>query len=75
VENFYLNPYAALAPAVLILITGLAVGLFGDALARAVNPVLWSQRPSLFAGRFAGHRVKSMRPPGNGVERKPEVGQ
>lgn len=75
VENFYLNPYAALAPAVLILITGLAVGLFGDALARAVNPVLWSQRPSLLAGRFAGLRVKSMRPPGNGVERKPEVGQ
>lgn len=51
VENFYLNPYAALAPALMILVTGLSVGLFGDALARAVNPVLWSNRPSLFRRR------------------------
>ncbi|SKB05470.1 ABC transporter permease [Aeromicrobium choanae] len=52
VKNFYLNPYAALVPAVLILITGLAVNLFGDALARAVNPVLWNERPSLFRSKF-----------------------
>ncbi len=51
VKNFYLNPYAALAPAVLILVTGLSVGLFGDALARAVNPVLWQERPSLLRRR------------------------
>lgn len=51
VENFYLNPYAALAPAVMILVTGLSVGLFGDAVARAVNPVLWDARPSLFRRR------------------------
>lgn len=51
VENFYLNPYAALAPAVMILVTGLSVGLFGDAIARAVNPVLWDNRPSLFRRR------------------------
>lgn len=51
VDNFYLNPYAALAPAVMILITGLSVGLFGDAAARAVNPVLWDNRPSLFRRR------------------------
>ncbi|MBA4608011.1 MULTISPECIES: ABC transporter permease [Aeromicrobium] len=52
VKNFYLNPYAALVPATLILITGLAVNLFGDAVARAVNPVLWNERPSLFRSKF-----------------------
>lgn len=52
VKNFYLNPYAALVPATLILITGLAVNLFGDAVARAVNPVLWNERPSLFRSRL-----------------------
>lgn len=51
VETFYLNPYAALAPAVMILVTGLSVGLFGDAFARAVNPVLWDARPSLLRRR------------------------
>src|SRR5690606_1222789 len=52
VKNFYLNPYAALVPASLILITGLAVNLFGDALARAVNPVLWNERPKLFRSKI-----------------------
>lgn len=54
VDNFYLNPYAALAPAGMILVTGLSVGLFGDALARSVNPVLWGARPSLFRRRRRG---------------------
>lgn len=40
VRNFYLNPWAALAPAVMILLTGLALSMFGDALARASNPLL-----------------------------------
>lgn len=57
VKNFYLNPYAALVPATLILITGLAVNLFGDAVARAVNPVLWNERPSLFRSRFRRNRT------------------
>lgn len=56
VKNFYLNPYAALVPATLILITGLAVNLFGDAMARAVNPVLWNERPSLFKSKFRSRR-------------------
>ena len=56
VKGFYLNPYAALVPAVLILVTGLAVALFGDALARAVNPILWNERPTLFRGKFKGVR-------------------
>lgn len=45
VRNFYLNPWAALAPAVLILLTGLAFAMFGDALARATNPLLRQQQP------------------------------
>ena len=60
VKNFYLNPYAALVPAVLILITGLAVNLFGDAVARAVNPVLWNERPSLFRSRFRRDRSRAL---------------
>jgi peptide/nickel transport system permease protein len=40
VRDFYLNPWAALAPAVMILFTGLALGMFGDAIARASNPLL-----------------------------------
>lgn len=62
VKNFYLNPYAALVPAVLILLTGLAVALFGDALARAVNPILWSERPSLFRGRFSAAARRAGQP-------------
>lgn len=62
VKNFYLNPYAALVPAVLILLTGLAVALFGDALARAVNPILWSERPSLFRGRFGAAARRAGQP-------------
>jgi ABC-type dipeptide/oligopeptide/nickel transport system permease subunit len=45
VRNFYLNPYAALAPAVTITLTGMSLALFGDALARAINPVLWREQP------------------------------
>src|SRR5207244_314553 len=33
---------AALAPATMIAATGLALGFFGEALARAMNPLLWS---------------------------------
>lgn len=45
VRNFYLNPWAALAPAVMIALTGLALSMFGDALARASNPLLRGQEP------------------------------
>lgn len=60
VKNFYLNPYAALVPATLILITGLAVNLFGDAVARAVNPVLWNERPSLFRSKMRRGGAKAL---------------
>lgn len=42
VKGFYFNPWAALAPAIMILVTGLAMAMFGDALARALNPILRS---------------------------------
>lgn len=45
VRNFYLNPWAALAPAVMIALVGLALSMFGDALARASNPLLRRQQP------------------------------
>lgn len=67
VKNFYLNPYAALVPAVLILVTGLAVALFGDALARAVNPILWNERPTLFRGKF-GKAAKRAGEPARAAE-------
>ena len=42
VESFYETPLAALAPAGMIAVTGLSLGFFGEALARALNPVLWT---------------------------------
>jgi ABC-type dipeptide/oligopeptide/nickel transport system permease subunit len=43
VRSFYLNPWAAVVPATMILLTGLTLAMFGDALARATNPVLRGQ--------------------------------
>ncbi len=41
-RDLYLDPFAALAPAALIALTGLALGLLGEALARAFNPAVWT---------------------------------
>jgi ABC-type dipeptide/oligopeptide/nickel transport system permease subunit len=43
VRSFYLNPWAALVPATMILVTGLTLAMLGDALARASNPILRGQ--------------------------------
>ncbi|MBD5829799.1 ABC transporter permease [Janibacter melonis] len=43
VKDFYLNPYASLGPALMITFSGVSLALLGDALARAVNPLLWEQ--------------------------------
>lgn len=43
IVNFYVTPIAALAPATMIALAGMALGFFGEALARAMNPLLWSQ--------------------------------
>jgi peptide/nickel transport system permease protein len=43
VKEFYLNPAAAIGPVVAITLVSLTFGLFGEALARAFNPVLWAR--------------------------------
>jgi oligopeptide/dipeptide ABC transporter ATP-binding protein len=43
VQSFYITPAAALAPALAIAIAALAFGFTGEAIARAMNPVLWAR--------------------------------
>jgi oligopeptide/dipeptide ABC transporter ATP-binding protein len=47
VQAFYLTPVAALAPAGAIAVTALAFGFTGEALARASNPALWTDRAAV----------------------------
>jgi len=42
VQAIYETPYAALAPALLIMVTGMSIVYLGEALARAMNPRLWT---------------------------------
>jgi peptide/nickel transport system permease protein len=42
VQALYVAPLAALAPALMIAGTGLSAGLIGEAVARALNPILWT---------------------------------
>jgi len=42
VQQFYITPVAALAPAVAIALTALSFGFAGEALARLLNPLLWT---------------------------------
>jgi ABC-type dipeptide/oligopeptide/nickel transport system permease subunit len=65
VQSFYVTPWAALAPAIMITITGAAFSLFGDALARASNPLLWGQRPRLLRSRGAPQIDYTARPEGS----------
>jgi peptide/nickel transport system permease protein len=44
VQAFYVTPAAALGPALAIAITSMAFGFSGEAIARALNPVLWAGR-------------------------------
>jgi len=64
VQAFYITPWAALAPAIMITITGAAFALFGDALARAANPLLWAQRPRLLRAHRAPRLDYATRPGG-----------
>ncbi len=43
-KAFYQTPTAALGPAAAIALTSLAFGFSGEAIARALNPVLWARR-------------------------------
>ncbi len=42
VHSLYVTPAAALGPAAVIAIAGLSTGFLGEALARAMNPLLWT---------------------------------
>jgi oligopeptide/dipeptide ABC transporter ATP-binding protein len=46
VQAFYVIPAAALGPALMIAVTSMAFGFSGEAIARAMNPVLWARRES-----------------------------
>jgi ABC-type dipeptide/oligopeptide/nickel transport system permease subunit len=65
VQSFYVTPWAALAPAIMITLTGAAFSLFGDALARASNPLLWGERPRLLRSRRAARIEYAARPEGS----------
>jgi peptide/nickel transport system permease protein len=53
VQSIYETPLAALAPALMIGATGMVFGLAGDALAAALNPILWTTGPRrLWPGVF-----------------------
>src|SRR5262249_36511754 len=41
VQSIYVTPWAAVAPAFMITITGMSLVYLGEALARALNPRLW----------------------------------
>jgi peptide/nickel transport system permease protein len=43
VQDLYSTPLSALAPALMIAATGLALGFVGEALAHAMNPLLWAR--------------------------------
>jgi peptide/nickel transport system ATP-binding protein/peptide/nickel transport system permease protein len=43
VQVIYTQPWAAVGPAVAIAVTAVAFGLTGEAVARTMNPVLWTQ--------------------------------
>ena len=58
VAALYVQPSAALAPAVAIAATGLTMGLIGESLARAMNPRIWT------AARGRRRAVPRSSPPG-----------
>lgn len=43
IRAIYITPLSALAPAFLITVSGLAFGFIGESVARALNPLLWTQ--------------------------------
>ncbi|HET6309904.1 MAG TPA: dipeptide/oligopeptide/nickel ABC transporter permease/ATP-binding protein [Candidatus Nitrosotalea sp.] len=57
VKSFYFNPAAALGPVVAIALTSLTFGLFGEALARAFNPLLWARQGGDGAKRMVSEKT------------------
>jgi peptide/nickel transport system permease protein len=55
IEEIYVNPWAAVGPALAIAVAAVAFGFVGEALAHAVNPIHWTDhRTRSPAGRPAG---------------------
>ena len=46
IEEIYVNPWAAVGPALAIAVAAIAFGFVGEALARAMNPIHWTDRGS-----------------------------
>ncbi|PZG41510.1 peptide ABC transporter ATP-binding protein [Spongiactinospora gelatinilytica] len=60
VMDMYVTPLAALAPAVMIALAGLAFGLAGEAMARVANPSVWTaRRAARHPAPAAGTRTES----------------
>jgi oligopeptide/dipeptide ABC transporter ATP-binding protein len=45
VQSIYVTPFAGIAPAFMIMLTGTSLVFFGEALSRALNPRLWVTGP------------------------------
>jgi oligopeptide/dipeptide ABC transporter ATP-binding protein len=45
VQSIYVTPFAGMAPAFMIMLTGTSLVFFGEALSRALNPRLWVTGP------------------------------
>jgi len=70
VLRLYQVPLLALAPATAIGITGLTLGYLGEALARGLNPVLWTQTASVQSRTWL-QRHRNL----NAAQRRQEVGR
>ncbi|HZV72283.1 MAG TPA: dipeptide/oligopeptide/nickel ABC transporter permease/ATP-binding protein [Conexibacter sp.] len=57
IQTIYETPVAALAPAAMIALTGVVLGLFSDAVAEALNPRLWTELKEARKLRFGGRRL------------------
>ncbi|WP_283139226.1 dipeptide/oligopeptide/nickel ABC transporter permease/ATP-binding protein [Rhizohabitans arisaemae] len=81
-RDLYVTPWAAIAPAVMIALAGLAFGLFGEALARAANPSVWTAgrtrrpgrtRPAAQADPSALLDVRGLTVTADGTPDSPEI--
>jgi peptide/nickel transport system permease protein len=56
IEEIYVNPWAAVGPALAIAVAAIAFGFVGEALAHAMNPIHWTDHGSR---RLAGQPARS----------------
>ena len=73
VQSIYVTPWAAVAPAVMITLTGMAIVYLGEAIARAMNPRLWfvsshHPRSLRLLDRYVPERARPAREAANGAK-------